>query len=409
VKSIFWSVLLVITSVGIVFGQTFTVLYNFTGQAGDGATPSSGMVLDSAGNLYGTTSYGGDLTCTDEPNRGCGTVFKLDPSGVETVVHSFGGYPGDGAVPASDLVFDSAGNLFGTTTRGGAYKFCLLGGCGTVFEVSHAGLETVLYNFGAKGVADGNYPYGKLALDGTGNIYGATDLGSSSGLGTIFRLGSDGVETLLHSFSYKPGSRGEYPSGIIRDPSGDIFGTTFYGGPRNCGAFFIGCGVLFRLSPGGYEAVLHTFGGSAKAGQSPSNGVLRDPDGTMYGTTIYGGETGYGVVFKRDPSGNVIVLHAFSGYPTDGQYPLGGLVRDSAGNLYGTTQQGGSSTLCNNGCGIVFKVDQNGSETILHNFVQSDGWYPVGDLALDSAGNLYGTASLGGTHSLGTVFKIDLP
>ena len=356
--------------------KTFTVLYSFKGSGTDGAFPYAGLVRDTAGNLYGTTAFGGAF--------GAGTVFKLDPAGVETVLFSFNG-GSDGKYPSAGLVRDAAGNLYGTISDGGAF------GRGAVFKVDATGTKSVLYSFRG-GATDGQLPYAGLVGDATGNLYGTTFGGGALGRGTVFKLATTGVETVLYSF--KGGADGKYPfAGLIRDASGNLYGTTFYGGAS-------GQGTVFKLDTTGAETVLYAFKRGAD-GQGPYAGLVRDPTGNLYGTTFYGGASGQGTVFKLDTTGVETVLHSFTG-PSDGAQPYAGLVRDAASNLYGTSQNGGFF-----GFGTVFRLDTTGKMTVLHHFAEGpDGQKPYAGLVRDAASNLYGTTSQGGALGLGTVFKL---
>jgi uncharacterized repeat protein (TIGR03803 family) len=360
--------------------QTFTVLHSFSGGTNDGAYPYAGLVMDSSGNLYGTTYVGGGGSeCF---GVGCGTVFKLDISGALTVLHSFSG--SDGKYPYAGLVRDSSGNLYGTTLYGGSI------GYGTVFKLETSGPLTVLHSCD---YSDGANPYAGLVRDSSGNLYGTTVGGGPSGDGgTVFKLDTSGTLTVLHNFS---GSDGAYPyAGLVIDSSGNLYGTTSQGGSY-------GYGTVFKLDSSGALTVLHNFSGSD--GGYPQAGLVRDSSGNLYGTTTYaGGSFGYGTVFKLDTSGVLTVLHSFPSGTNDGAYPYGGLVMDSSGNLYGTTAIGGS----NGYGGTVFKLDTSGALTVLHNFSGSDGAYPYAGLMMDSYGTLYGTTHGGGSSGYGTVFEI---
>ena len=355
---------------------TFTVLYSFKGGS-DGANPHAGLIRDQAGNLYGTTVDGGAANS--------GTVFKLDATGTETVLHSFTGAP-DGVNPYAGLIRDTAGNLYGTTSAGGA------AGHGTVFKLDTTGVETVLHSFTA--VPDGAAPYAGLVRDAAGNLYGTTTSGGA-GYGTVFKLDPTGTETVLHSFDGR-GDGGILYAGVIRDTAGNLYGTTLYGGPSG------GRGTVFKVDATGAETVLYTFKG-VPDGQNPVAGLIRDTAGNLYGITLSGGFSfGYGTVFKLDATGAETVLYRF-GPPPNGRNPGAGLVRDAAGNLYGTTFAGGTSDF-----GTVFKLDKTGKWTILHNFAGPplDGQTPSAGLVRDAAGNLYGTTFVGGTFNQGTVFKL---
>lgn len=371
--------------------QTLSVLYNFTGQP-DGANPYAGPLRDAIGNLYGTTTAGGAY--------GFGTVFKLDTSGEETLLYSFAG-GADGANPySSGLIQDASSNLYGTTQGGGS-------GYGVVFKLDTTGNETVLHSF--TGGADGANPdpYGRLIKDAKGNLYGTT-YGGGSGYGVVFKLDPAGSETVLHSFT--GGADGANPeAGLTQDTAGNLYGTTYGGGS--------GYGVVYKLDPTGKETVLHTFTGETD-GRYPSGTLVRDTAGNLYGTTssggiipvctYYNGRTrfcfyGRGVVFKLDPTGKETVLHSFTG-GTDGTFPRG-LVMDAAGRLFGATWEGGY------GWGVIFELTTAGTCIGLHQFTGgADGAYPAG-LMLDAAGNLYGTTDGGGPFGSGgaghgIVFKL---
>lgn len=320
-----------------------TVLLDFFQQGA--STPYGGMVLDPEGNLYGTTFSGGI--------GGWGTVFELPPNGQEITMHSFAGYtvtPPDGENPAAGLVRDAAGNLYGTTSSGGD---CPLFACGILFEIGPTGQETILHQFGVN-PGDGKYPSAGLLL--IGNIlYGTTYMGGASGMGTVFSFDlSSGTETVLYSFA--GGTDGEYPS---------------YGA------------------------------------------LVQDSEGNLYGTTIDGGSAyvyGSGAVYKVNPAtGAESVLYGFQGRP-DGANPYGGVVLDSQGNLYGTAYRGGYGACSfGQGCGTVFELSATGQFTVLHSFNGSDGEQPWSSLAIDAGGNLYGTTNAGGTGGLGNVFKLSPP
>lgn len=317
---------------------TESVLYSFKGGTQDGATPHDSVLMDSAGNLYGTTISGGGGQCTG----GCGIVFQLAPgpngSWTETMVHRFAGGT-DGAAPFSNVILDAAGNLYGATTAGGA------GGKGTIYKLTPAGPgvwhETVLYSF--KGSPDGSAPYGAPVFDAAGNLYGTTYSGGTANLGTVYKLNhqSNGSwsESVLHSFHGSSDGTDLF-EGLIIDAAGNLYGAAETGGSANCG-------VVFRLSPNGSgwsETILHTFlGVTALDGENP-NAVIFDSAGNLYGTTVGGGVYNPGTIFKMtpQPSGQWTEtdLYSFTG-GNDGAYPSAGLVMDSAGKLYGTTLWGG--------------------------------------------------------------------
>jgi uncharacterized repeat protein (TIGR03803 family) len=368
--------------------QTLTVLYSFTGGA-DGAGPT-GVVRDPTGNLFGTTPYRGDLNCGDQ--AGCGTAFKLDATGTLTVLHTFTG-GADGASPVGTLMRDAAGNLFGTTYDGGNIN-CYLGtmGCGTVYKLDASGNKTMLYPF--PGSIDGALPNGALVEDAKGNLYGTTAWGGIANCnecGTVFKLrATGGTETILHRFTGRGDGNLVY-AGVIRDAAGNLYGTSFYGGAYNLGA-------VFKVDSTGKESVLHSF--NSGDGETPADPLVAD-GAYLYGITRGGGSYSIGTVFKVDKFGNETVLHSF-GAATDGKQPQGSLIHDGAGNLYGTTFSGGAFD-----CGTVFKMDTTGKETILHSFdCGADGLGPNAGVVRDAAGNLYGTTQSGGAFGWGTIFKI---
>jgi uncharacterized repeat protein (TIGR03803 family) len=366
-----------------------TVVYGFPGAA-DGSEPWAGVIRDSAGNLYGTTRSGGTANA--------GVVYKLDTAGRETVLHTFTG-GGDGGDPWAGVIRGSAGNLYGTTSGGGTpgcYE-----GCGVVYKLDATGQETVLYTF--TGGADGGAPYAGVIRDSAGNFYGTTSAANLRGEGgAVFKLDAAGQETVLYSFP--PSCAPRATDGVIRDPAGNLYGTNSCGGATYQG-------VVYKLDTAGNYTALYTFTGGADGG-SPNAGVIRDSEGNLYGTTALGGvascfQGGWcGVVFKLDTTGHETVLYNFTG-GADGSQP-NSVIRDSAGNLYGTTSGGGVASLyCPYGCGVVYKLDTAGHETVLYSFTGgTDGGAPDSGVIGDSAGNLYGTTSIGGKYGGGVVFKL---
>ena len=364
--------------------QTFTVLYTFT-NTNQGWQPDAAPILDAAGNLYGTTQYGGTA-------GGFGTVFKLDTEGNESVLHSFAGTP-DGEDPEGALIADRAGNLYGTTLYGGT-----AGGYGTVFKLAYTGKLTLPHSFASN--PDGADPHGSLVGDPQDNGYGTTQYGGTAGgYGTVFKVDAAGNESLLHSFAGTPD--GEDPqAGLYRDTAGNLYGTTQYGGTAG------GYGTVFKLALNGDITLLHSFSGTPD-GENPYAALTADSHGNGYGTTKYGGTAeGYGTVFKIDRTGHFSLLHSFAGNP-DGVNPVSSVVVDPAGNVYGTTFYGGES-----GYGTVFEIDTTGKLTILHSFSgTSDGANPMAGLTLDATGNLYGATTEGGDLSCGfsgcgVIFKV---
>ncbi len=387
--------------------QTYTVLHSFSGPP-DGAGPAT-LMLDAAGNLWGATQLGGNTTdnlyCSF---TGCGTIFKIDASGNENVIYAFAptsvfnGYYPDGPT----LAQDTQGNIYGTTPLGGFFKCGVYGlGCGTVFKVSPSGQQTILHRFtdgdanGSEasglvrdaagnlyGTTGGNWGDGAvfkldsqghktvlytfkgypndgagprdLILDSQGNLYGLTGGGGARGAGTIFEISNTGVETILHDFG-APGSIGTGLRGtLVRDSAGDLYGVTDRGGDASCQGG-LGCGVVYKLDPAGNYSVLHSFTGAAD-GESPEGGLALDAASNLYGTTSFGGGTdACGTVFKLSPSGSLTVLHTFNKTEcgNDVVLPLTAPIVDANGNVYGTTFRGGViNTTCIFGCGVVFKI-----------------------------------------------------
>ncbi len=359
--------------------QTLTVLHSFSSTGTDGQIPLAGLLLAN-GKFYGTTEQGGS-------HAGTGTIFQVDAKGHETVLYAFTG--ANGTVPSAGLVRDAAGNLYGTTTEGGDFNL------GTVFKLDATGVETVLHHF--SGGTDGSIPFAGLILDAAGNLYGATNTGGdpSCNCGTVFQISPNGTESVLYSFTGGTDGGSPVTGNLIRDSAGNLLGTTADGG-----AF--GQGAVFKIHPDGTETTLYSFTGKSDGG-SPYCNLIRDGKGNLYGTTSGGGTSRFGTVFKIDSQGNETVLHNFAG-GSDGESPMAGLVLDGKGNLYGTTVAGG--VVGKYGYGTIFEISQNGTETVLHAFNRLDGDTPAAGLIIDGKGNLYGTTSSGGLHGRGTVFKL---
>jgi uncharacterized repeat protein (TIGR03803 family) len=385
------------------------LVHNFNSGKG-GHAPLAGLIFDAAGHLYGTTVDGGA--------HNVGTVFELtskaDGNWTEKVLHNFNQNAKDGYyVHGASLIFDSSGNLYGTTVFGGTGTACSAMGCGTVFELTpnHGGqwTEKVLHSFNKGG--DGAYPVAGLIFDSSGNLYGTTSQGGTCDCGVVFELTPNGEgrwsEKILHSFK-GVGKDGAYPAGgLIFDSSDNLYGTTF-------GSRAQGNGTVFELMPeadGGWrEKVLHNFDG--RDGSGPQGSLVFDAAGNLYGTTFTGGTHGSGAVFELTPnpggSWTEKVLHNFNPAVADGINPEGSLIFDRSGNLYGTTNGGGA----HGDYGTVFELTSNPgggwTEKLLHNFNSNcrDGCTPYSGLTFDSVGNLYGTTANGGAYGGGTVFKI---
>ncbi len=411
----------------------YTVLYSFTGGA-DGSGPFAGVILDAAGNLYGTTYNGGAQST-------CGVVYKVSPSGQETILHSFTGSPPDGCDPYAGVTMDAAGNLYGTTYNGGGHA------AGVAYKLSPSGQETVLFTFDYG--KTGDFPSSGVILDAAGNIYGAGGTvvykldaagnftmlaefygaGALSGLtrdtagnlyittdaypqrqwpnGAVFKLDTSGKLSLLYQFKGAVvllgigtpvgGSLGQN-AGVILDAAGNLYGSTSSAGTA---------GIVYEIEASGKVKTLYNFQ-PAGGGSEPSSYLTLDAAGSLYATTAFGGGHGNaGVVYKLSPAGHETVLYTFKGGSTDGANPGYNVVLNQAGNLYGVTTHGGAANQ-----GVVYKVTPSGQETILHSFTgRADGGSPTG-LAIDSAGNLYGATAFGGAGSQtgfqeGVVFKLD--
>ena len=360
--------------------QTFTLLHTFSG-APDGANPVAGLVQDPAGNLYGTTQQGGITAgvCTNNAPlfTGCGTVFKIDTTGNETVLYRFTGGT-DGAFPSAGLVRDGAGNLYGTTTAGGASN------SGTVFKLDTTGTLTTLHDVGSTG---------GLVMDAKGILYGSTSEG-------IFSLDpATKIFTVLDPTA-------ESGATLTLDAAGNLYGTTEFGGTGVCTG---GCGTVFKLDKTRTYSVLYSFTGGAD-GLNPLGGVVLDAAGNLWGTTSGGGapecgaankpKVGCGTVFTVSPAGGQIRALSLQG----SLYPAGGLVLDAAGSFYGTSKK----YVIVQGLGTVFEIGASGIQNLVHTFNGlPDGQWPLAGVVLDPAGNLYGTTSAGGPLGLGTVFKIN--
>ncbi|MGC1786168.1 MAG: choice-of-anchor tandem repeat GloVer-containing protein [Terriglobales bacterium] len=309
-----------------------TVLYAFAGPDGDG--PTGSLVLDAQGNLYGTTVGGGA--------HGNGTVFEVDTDGNETILYSFAG-GADGMLPNGGLVRDSQGNLYGTTSKGGN-PGCGDSGCGTVFALAPTGNLTVLHSFCPQpNCTDGYFPNGEMTMDAQGNLYGTTPYGGAYCCGTVFKVDASGNETVLHSFGFLPD--GKKPNaGLAMDGQGNLYGTTALGGSAAGRQPSAHQGTVFKVDASGNESVLYNFGGSSNVPLSPAAGVIMDAAGNLYGTTYGGGADRWGTVFMLDPGGTLTVLYSF--YGKNAGDPAASLVMDAAGNLYGTTDRGAHGGCC---------------------------------------------------------------
>ena len=387
--------------------QTPTILHSFNGAGGvDGYNPNGTLVADNLGNLYGPTTYGGTYNVVDC----CGTVFELSPNGSGgfnySILYSFNPNDKDGNYPSPTVILDGNGNLYGTTSAGGTVDQ------GTVFELSPQSCgtwkETILYNFIRNG-GDGQEPMAGLTMDPKGNLYGTTFLSSTGcGCGTVFELAKSGAAfsyKTIYTFTGYPDD-GKAPNSVLTFHDGKLFGVTAFGGAY--GAYD---GAIFELSPNGSggwtESLIHSFG-SSNSDSTPSIAtVVFDSSGNLYGTTYFGGAYGIGSVYKLSPSSDGswsdTLLFSFDGTNGDGP-DYGALIFDAKGNLYGTTQVGGAD-----GDGAVYELTPAGeawTQTFLASFDGTDGNFAYGGVVFGPGGNLYGTTEYGGTHDGGVVYQI---
>ena len=434
---------------------TEIVLHDFTAGT-DGWGPGGALIFDEAGNLYGTTVYGGATKCNAQ--GGCGTVFELMPASggawTEKTLYTFGNASGVNVAP-QDLYFNAVGDLYGTTFEGGGE-----GCCGTAFKLTlTAGQwnETTIYTFtGAKGyypdndivfgaagqiygvtlgggtnqltgtlyeltpasgewtfttlypfpLTDGEFLYSGVTFDSAGNLYGTANTGGAHGFGTVYKLspGANGTwsETNIYNFTSGLTSNGSRPSNLIFDSAGNLYGAAGYSDGHEYG-------LVYKLTPAAHgawtETTVDQMGGKIN---DPMANPIFDNSGNLYGTTYTGGTKGFGAVYKLTPQGNgkwtQTVLYNFLGFPNDGANPAAALVMDSAGNLYGTTTKGGG------GSGVVFELQPAAggtwTETVIHSFLGSnDGLVPSGSLILDKNGNLFGTTNAGAIKNKSCTFN----
>lgn len=388
-------------------GQSFRVIYNFTGGQ-DGAYPSSGVTIDAADNIYGTAFGGGT-------GMGFGTVFSLSSNGSGWILRPLHDFTdgSDGAGPAGRIIIGPDGALYGSTAAGGGGPCVLTNGyhgCGTVYQlrpparapasVIYNWNSTVLYSFSG---SNGSYPQGDLTFDSAGNIYGTTINGGTPGWGVIYKLTNNGgrwIQSVLYQ-ALGDGD-GEYPwGGVVFDHAGNLYGTFSQNGPNDYGS-------IFKLAPSGggwTESTIHAFTFRGSDGATPQGGLVLDNAGNLWGTTVHD-PTGGGTIFELTPSGggwSYNFIYQLTGGIDLGPYDK--LLMDSAGNFYGTTYGDGRY-----GYGSVFKLTRSGggwTYSSLHDFTGgSDGGNPFCKLAFDSSGNLYGTAFGGGANGKGVIFQI---
>jgi uncharacterized repeat protein (TIGR03803 family) len=383
--------------------QTFKVIYSFTGH-GSSDLPLAGLTIDQQGNLYGTTAWGGKF--------GVGTVYELQPTDsgfTYSLIHSFGN-GSDGAFAWGGVTLGTGGILYGTTASGGTNDY------GTVFKLhppagscdsrSCPWAETVLHRF--TGGSDGRNPQAGVVLDAKGNVYGTNVNGGGSRVGVVYEMKpTAGGWTFQTLYTFTDGQDGAYPSSLLLfDAAGNLYGTASSGGDPGCGGF--GCGTVYKLTPsasGWTEHTLYSFQGGNDGGD-PAAGLIADSDGNLYGATP--GAINGGTVFELTPSGENWDFNLAYDIIGTGPGPVNNLVRDRAGNLYGTSWGDGAY-----GHGVVFKLTPTGggwTYTSLHDFTGgTDGGNANAGLLMDSKGNLYGTTYQGGLESCarcGVVYEI---
>ncbi len=353
----------------------YTVLHSFAGRPNDGRGSVAKVTLDSAGNIYGTTEEGGSYG----GGNGFGTIFKVATDGTESLLHSFGA-GGDGRTPKGAMVLEPNGDMIGTTLEGGST------GNGIIWKLAADGTYTVVHSFH---LAEARFATGNLIQDKKGNFYGTSSGGGAAGYGTVLKFNAKGEVTVLHTFD---GSDGDGPEqGVVSDKAGNLYGVTALGGVYDWG-------TLYKIAKDGTFSALYNFTGNSDGGFLYS-GLAIDKDGSLYGSTKYGGTTGAGTVFKLAPDGALTTLYNFTG-GTDGANPVGDmlLVGDK---LYSTTLYGGDPDC---GCGVIYEIVK-GKEKVLKAFTATSGSeYSAGLVRLN--GVLYGTTENGATGNNGVVFSL---
>ena len=419
--------------------QIFNSLVSFDVIDGDKPFGVS-LVQGRDGNFYGTTTGGINNNCID----GCGTLFRITPSGALTTgalttVYSFCSQTNcsDGAGPYSGVILGTDGSFYGTTYGGGPDPNACEGeafGCGTIFKITSAGRLTTLYSFcpDYPSCTDGDRPYDRLVQASDGNFYGTTSEGGSYkgcllGCGTVFKITPTGTLTTLYSFCAREHcSDGSSPqAGLIQATDGNFYGTNTLDGDVNNNCIPGGCGTVFRITPGGRLTTLYNFCTqgfpSCPDGFEPT-GLVEGLDGNLYGTTVYGGASGSGTVFKITPEGGLSTIHSFCSQIncTDGAFPYVGLIQATDGNLYGMAEVGGIFVDCPHyeilGCGTIFEITPGGTLTTLHSFDFTDGSNPENGVLQSTDGNFYGSVWGGGngnsycgiTVGCGTVFSLSM-
>jgi uncharacterized repeat protein (TIGR03803 family) len=375
-------IVLLLLTAGVVGSpaQSLTTLVSFTGT--NGAYPTWNPIVQAAnGYLYGMTSNGA---------LAGGTIYQISPTNQVSVLYTFCAQPqcADGSNPQGGLAFDDAGNLYGTTSGGGTE------GGGTIFKITTQGVLTTLHDFE---YSDGASPWAGLVYFG-GIFYGTTVSGGSAGNGTIFSITPQGTLTTLYSFCSKPDCKDGYSvTSPLTAANGILWGTTYFGGTDDVG-------TIFQITPTGTFTTLRSF--DYKNGAQANGGLVYATDGNFYGTTLHGGDWDDGTGFRLTPTGRLSTVYSFCSvkFCPDGVWPFGGLIQGANGNLFGTTEAGGTHFQ-----GSIFEISTTGKLTTLYNFCSetkcADGSAPQATLVQSTNGNLYGTTSLGGSNNAGTLFQ----
>jgi uncharacterized repeat protein (TIGR03803 family) len=407
--------------------QNYAVIHNFSGGS-DGAAATAGVIIDRGGRLYGTTTAGGDTGANCDYNgagNGCGAVYRLTAHGSDWITSPLYVFRGgqDGSSPWARVIAGPDGTLFGTTMFGGGgpcvnSQFGM--GCGTIFRLQPPANtcssdpcpwhETILYTFDGNGPGThGANPMSEVVFDAAGNFYGTASVGGASGNGLVYKMTKTNrswTYSVVYSFAGPPNDGAGPESGLIFDQAGNLYGTTA-SGPH-------GLGAIFELSPSGNswtEKVLYSLNQNGSDGGQPQGGLILDPGGNLYGTTTQGGANMAGTVFELSPNGNSWTYSVLTNFPNNGCFSCvqgseASLLRDGAGQLYGTSPNGGLSGFC----GAVFKLTPAQSGYVynsLYDFqCNANGAFPYGNVVADGSGNLVGTTGGGGSSGHGVVFTV---
>jgi len=387
----------VFTSTAVFAANSTKLIYSFGGGS-DGEYTDTELVVDRAGNLYGTSVQGGMF--------GGGTVFQVTPAGVHTVLYNFTG-GADGGEPYKGVTLDAEGNLYGTAVTGGGGS--CEGGCGVVYKLANSGgtwTQTVIHTFTG---ADGSGPGSPVSFDSRGNLYGTAPTGGANGMGTLYRMSPDGsggwTFRIIHTFTGGADGGGGAAGRLLIDAGGNLYGVCTVGGVN-------GFGTVFKMSASQGQwhfTTLYAFRDQPD-GALPYGGLVFDKFGNLYGTTYYAGANDVGTIYKLTHNNGTwteSVLYSFKG-GADGASPISSLVADAAGNFYGTTSDGGASA-CS--CGVIFKIAHASTggwtESVLYRFPgKPNPGFAYNGLVRDAAGNLYGATVHGGTGNDGAIYEL---